>query len=72
MTGQVIISGATGSIGISLSKTLHEAGRNIAVVTRDMDRARKSVPYASWSVFESEIPMEPVAPEMITCPVIYV
>ena len=47
MTGQVIISGATGSIGNSLSKALHEAGRNIAVVTRDMDRARKSVPYAS-------------------------
>ena len=47
MTGRVIISGATGSIGNSLSKALHEAGRNIAVVTRDMDRARKSVPYAS-------------------------
>ncbi len=47
MTGRVIISGATGSIGNSLSKALHEAGRNIAVVTRDVDRARKSVPYAS-------------------------
>ena len=47
MSGQIVISGATGSIGNSVSKALHEAGMNVAVITRNIDRAKESIPYVS-------------------------
>ncbi len=59
MDRTVVIAGATGSIGSSLAKRLHETGRKLIVVSRNAEDAKKSVPYADtfckWDLSKPEM-----------------
>ncbi len=58
----VIITGGTGLIGKSLSKTLVQKGYQVIILTRDTSgkRSAKNISYARWDVKKREIDAEAV------------